>query len=323
MYVGTPSGRVLWFGWIPTTVLAITPTVTPPTTHVDTTLTPTEIPTISPIVSPSPDYTPASHDYSPTSDTEPDPFKDLTSDRIPPLPATSPFISSTDDSSDNDTLDTPPPPPTHEIPLVEVTLLSSQLLPTSFGVRHRRVTILSLGQPIPYGRPDSSSETSSDSSSDPIYDYSSGHSSFDHSSQALPSGMRSSHQLCSSVPSIPHSSAAITKRPSNSSSKGPSCKRSRSPTTYVPLSSPGALSSVRVDLLPPRKRIRSSDFMSNLEDCSDESSESSVLRETSLRDDVDVEGSDEPYSGPDIDLEVQAEIDKCIAYADALRAVGI
>ncbi|GKC24607.1 hypothetical protein Tco_1026757, partial [Tanacetum coccineum] len=127
---------------IPTTVLAITPTVTPPTTHVDTTLTPTEIPTISPIVSPSPDYTPASHDYSPASDMEPDPSEDLSSDRIPPLLATSPFLSLNDDSSDNDTPDTAPQPPTHEIPLVEVTPLSSQLLPTSFSVRRKRVTIL-------------------------------------------------------------------------------------------------------------------------------------------------------------------------------------
>ncbi|GKE92637.1 hypothetical protein Tco_1573732, partial [Tanacetum coccineum] len=52
----------------------------------------------------------------------------------------------------------------------------------------------------------------------PISDSSSGHSSLDHSSPALPSGMRSSHQLCSSVSSIPHSSATITERPSHSSS---------------------------------------------------------------------------------------------------------
>ncbi|GJR81868.1 hypothetical protein Tco_0152653 [Tanacetum coccineum] len=160
---------------------------------------------------------------------------------------------------------------------------------------------------------------------DALSDSSSGHSSSDHSSPALSSGMGSSHQLCSSVPSIPHSSAAIIERPSHSSYAGPSRKRSRSPTTPVPVSSPipGALSSVRADLLPPRKRIRSSDSATDLEDCSDESSESSVPRETSLRDDVDVRGSDEPYSEPDIDPEVPAEIDECIANADALRAEGI
>ncbi|GKG56317.1 hypothetical protein Tco_0577392, partial [Tanacetum coccineum] len=57
---------------------------------------------------------------------------------------------------------------------------------------------------------DSSSEMSSDSSSDALSDSSSGHSSLDHSSPALPSVMRSSHQLCLLVPSIPYSSAAIT-----------------------------------------------------------------------------------------------------------------
>ncbi|GKG58193.1 hypothetical protein Tco_0589804, partial [Tanacetum coccineum] len=55
----------------------------------------------------------------------------------------------------------------------------------------------------------------------------------------------------------------------------------------------------------------------------DESSESSVPRETSLRDDVVVRGSGEPHLDHDIDREIQAEIDECIAYADALRARGI
>nr|GFA03634.1 reverse transcriptase domain-containing protein [Tanacetum cinerariifolium] len=132
-----------------------------------------------------------------------------------------------------------------------------------------------------------------------------GHSSLDHSSPTLPSHMRFSHQLCSLVSSIPHSSAAITKRPSHSSSAGPSRKRSRSPTTSVPVSSPvpQTLSFVRADLLPPHKRIMSFDFVTYLEDCLDESSESSVPRETSLRDDADIH--------------------ECIAYVDALRAEGI
>ncbi|GKB24734.1 hypothetical protein Tco_0864135, partial [Tanacetum coccineum] len=40
-------------------------------------------------------------------------------------------------------------------------------------------------------------------------------------------------------------------------------------------------------------------------------------------DDVIVRVSDEPHLEQDIDLEIQAEIDKCIAYADALRDRGI
>nr|GFA21601.1 hypothetical protein [Tanacetum cinerariifolium] len=46
-------------------------------------------------------------------------------------------------------------------------------------------------------------------------------------------------------------------------------------------------------------------------------------RETSLRDDVIVKGSDKPYLKQDIDPEIQAEIDECIAYAEALRDRGI
>ncbi|GJS16879.1 hypothetical protein Tco_0411351 [Tanacetum coccineum] len=363
--VGTSAGRVILFGTIPTTIPDTTPTVTPPTTHVDTILTPTEIPTISPIVPPSLDYIPASPDYSTASDTESDPSEDPSPDRIPPLPATSPFLSSTDDSSDSDTPDTPPSP-THGTPFTEITL-STQSSPATSGALRRRVMILAPGQPIPHGRPyryhpngpvhmmtarkrvgplpthrlavrhsvdysssnlftsDDSSETSSDSSLDDLSDSLSSHSSLDHSSPALPSSMRSSYQLCSLVPSIPHSSAAITERPSHPSFASPSRKRSRFPTTSVPISSPipGALSPVRADLLPPLKRIRNSNSATNLEDCSDESSESFVPRETSVRDDVVVRGSDEPYSEPDIDHKIQAEIDECIAYADALRVEGV
>ncbi|GKE73634.1 hypothetical protein Tco_1535675 [Tanacetum coccineum] len=141
---------------------------------------------------------------------------------------------------------------------------------------------------------DDSSETSSNSSSDDLSDSSSSHSSSDHSSPALPSG-------------------------------SPSRKRSRSPTTSVPIYSPipGALLPARADLLPPPKRIRSFDSATDLKDCSDESYELFVPRETSLRDDVIVKGSNEPYSEPDINPEIQAEIDDCIAYSDALKAKGI
>ncbi|GJU39524.1 hypothetical protein Tco_1192481 [Tanacetum coccineum] len=304
-----------------------------------------QIPTVSPIIPPSLDYTPASPEYSPASDTETDPSEDPSSDHIPPLPATSPFLSSTDDSSDTS------------------------------GALRRRVMILAPRQPIPHGRPyryhpngpvnmmtarkrvgplpthflvvrhsvdysssdhftlddssrdsssSSSSETSSDSPSDDLSDSSSSHSSSDHSLPALPSSMRSSYHLCLLVPSIPRSSTA-GERPSHSFVAGPSRKRSRSPTTSVPILSPTprALSSARADLLPPPKRIRSSDFVTDLEGCLDESSESSIPRETSLRDDVVVRSSDEPHLEHDIDLEIQVEVDECIAYADALRARGI
>ncbi|GKA05363.1 hypothetical protein Tco_0684483 [Tanacetum coccineum] len=263
-----------------------TPTVTPPTTYVDTTLTPTGIPTISPIIPPSPNYTSASPEYSPAFDTESDPSEDLSSDHILPLLDISPFISSTDDSSDNDTPDIPSSP-THGTPFTEITFSTQNLFTSDDSSRD--------------SPSDSSSKTSSDSSSYDLSDSSSGHSSSDHSSPALPSETISFFFT------------------------GPSCKRSRSPITSVPRCSPipGALSPARPDLLPPPKRIRSSDFTADLEDCSYESSKSSVPRETSLRDDVVVWDSDEPYLEPDINHEIQEKIDKCIAYADALRTEGI
>nr|GFD36433.1 hypothetical protein [Tanacetum cinerariifolium] len=119
--------------------------MTSPTTHIDTT------PTVSPTIPPSPDYTPASPDYSHASDTEFDPFEDPSLDHIPPLPATSSFLSSTDDSSSSDIPDTPPSP-THGTPFTETTL-STQRSPTTSGALRRRVMVLAPGQPIPHGRP--------------------------------------------------------------------------------------------------------------------------------------------------------------------------
>ncbi|GJU70706.1 hypothetical protein Tco_1262111 [Tanacetum coccineum] len=80
-----------------------------------------------------------------------DPSENPSSDHIPPLPAISPFLSSTDDSSDSDTPDTPPSP-THDTPFTKMTL-STQSTPVVSGALRRRVMILAPGQPIPYGRP--------------------------------------------------------------------------------------------------------------------------------------------------------------------------
>ncbi|GJU90175.1 putative reverse transcriptase domain-containing protein [Tanacetum coccineum] len=186
----------------------------------------------------------------------------------------------------------------------------------------------------------SSLDTSSDSSADALSDSASSRSSSDHSLPAPSSGMRPSHHLCSWVPSVHHSSA-ISERPSHdSSSTILSRKRSRSHVASVPLSLPTlrALSYVCADLLPSPKRIRSSETATDLEGCSknsfepyvpreaglrvdfeDESSEPSRSRGTNLEMDVDVERIDEI----EIDPEVQAEIDECFAYADALRDRGI
>ncbi|GJZ83722.1 hypothetical protein Tco_0648895, partial [Tanacetum coccineum] len=305
------------------------------------------------------DYTPASPDYSPVSDTEFDPSEDPSLDHIPPLPATLPFLSSTNDYSYSDIPDIPPSP-TH-------VLAPGQPIPHGRPYRyhpnrpvHMMTTRKRVG-PIPiyrlvvrhsvdYSSSDhfslddslssSSSESSLDSSADALSDSASSRSSSDHSLPTPSSDMRHSHYLCSLVPSVHHSSA-ISERPShNSSSASLSRKRSRSPVAFVPLSSPtlSALSYARVDLLPSLKRIKSPETATDLEGCSedsfepyvpreaglgvnfeDDSSESSRSRGTDLEMDVDVERSD----GIEIDLEVQAEIDECFAYADALKDKGI
>ncbi|GJU58533.1 hypothetical protein Tco_1236299, partial [Tanacetum coccineum] len=344
----------------------------------------------SPTIPPSPDYTPAPPDYSPASDIEFDPSEDLSSDHIPPLPATSPFLSSTDDTLDSDILDTPPSP-THDTPFTKTTL-STYRSPAASGALRRRVMIFSPGQPIPHGRPyryhlngpvhmmtarkrvgplpthslamrhsddfssldhfssddslrdslsSSSSETSSDSYADALSDFASSRSYSDHSLPTPSSGMIPSHHLCLLVPSIHRSSAAFFDRTSHeSSSASPSRKRSRSPAASVPLSLPtlGALSYAHADLLPSPKRIRSPKTTTDLEDCSKDSFEPYVPREAGLgvdfkgkrsepsrsrgadlEMDVDVVRSD----GIDIDPKIQAEIDECIAYVDALSDRGI
>ncbi|GKE37156.1 hypothetical protein Tco_1460561, partial [Tanacetum coccineum] len=321
--VATSIGRVILFGTIPTTIPDTTPSVTSPTTHIDT----TPILTVSPTIPPSPDYTPASPDYSPASDTEFNPSEDPSSYHIPPLPAISPFLLSTDNSSDSDIPDTPPSP-THGTPFTETTL-STQSSPVASGALRRRVMVLAPGQPIPHSRPyryhlngHSSSETSSDSSADALSDSASSRSSSDHSLPTPSSGMRSSHHLCSLVPSIHRSSAAISEIPShNSSFASPSHKRSRSPAASVSLSSPalGALSYARVDLLPSPKRIRSPETATDLEGCSEDSFESYVPREVGLGVDFEDESS-EPSRSRGTNLEEDVE---CIAYADAIRDRGI
>ncbi|GJR41875.1 hypothetical protein Tco_1309978 [Tanacetum coccineum] len=121
---------------------------------------------------------------------------------------------------------------------------------------------------------DSLSETSSDSQSDTSFDSSSRHSTLGYA--------------ISDSPCV--SSNAISARPSR--------KRCRSPTTSVLVASPvrQALSPVRANLLPPRKRIRDFDSVTDFE---------------------------KPYTEPDIDPDVQTDIDACIAFDDDIAARGM
>ncbi|GKB21535.1 putative reverse transcriptase domain-containing protein, partial [Tanacetum coccineum] len=155
----------------------------------------------------------------------------------------------------------------------------------------------------------SSSKTSSDSSADALSDSASSGSSSDHSSPTPSSGMRPSHHLCSLVPSIHRSSAAISERPSHDSSfASPSRKRSRSPTASVPLSSLilGALSYARADLLPLPKRIRSPETTTDLEGCSEDSFDPYIPREVGLGVDFEDESSESSrHRGTDLEIDVE------------------
>ncbi|GJY34236.1 hypothetical protein Tco_0418705 [Tanacetum coccineum] len=157
-----------------------------------------------------------------------DPSEDPSSDHIPLLPATLPFLSSNDDSLDSDTPNTPPSP-THGTPFTKTTLSTQSLpllavmtvrkrvglLPTHcLVVRHLVDYSSSHHFSSDYSLRDSSSKSSLDFSADALSDSTSSHSSSDHSS----SGMRHSYHLCSLVPSIHRSSAAISERLSHDSS---------------------------------------------------------------------------------------------------------
>ncbi|GJT55312.1 putative reverse transcriptase domain-containing protein [Tanacetum coccineum] len=307
----------------PTPLSRTTPLKILTPTQTDITVIPTETPIIAPTIPPSPDYTPASPYYSPASDSESDPSKDPSSNHIPQLPAILPFLSSADDTTNIDTLDTPPSP-THGTPFTEITS-STQRLPV---IPRRRVIILAPGQPIPYGRPyryhlnglvhmmtarkrvgplpvqqlvvrhyvDHSSsdyfspdDSARDSSSDSSSDFHSDASSDSSSRHSLPDH---------SSPDLPSTSA------------GPSRKRRRSPMTSVPTLPPvaGALSPVHADLIPSPKRIRSHESATDLEGCSEDSFEPYVPREVGLGDDVEDESSKRSRSrGTDIKVDDDVE----------------
>ncbi|GKC07580.1 hypothetical protein Tco_0999190, partial [Tanacetum coccineum] len=147
-------------------------------------------------------------------------------------------------------------------------------------------------------------EITSSTQRSPAIPHSSSHaSSYFHSDASSDSSLR--HSLSDhSYPDLPSTSA------------GPSRKRSRSPMTYVPALPPvsEALSPIRANLIPYPKRVRDSGYLADVE---------VDPRETSLRDDVILRGSDEPHLEQDIDPEIQTEINECVAYADSLRDRGI
>ncbi|GJZ47813.1 hypothetical protein Tco_0601645 [Tanacetum coccineum] len=204
---------------------------------------------------------------------------------IPPIAPTIVYTSLfvCTDSSNSDTSKRPPSQDPYEI------LPAPSSLP-------RRPAILVL--PVDYSSSDHF--TADDSSRDSLSDSLLETSSDSHSDTSFDSSSRHSSSISDSSCDSP-----------TATSVGPSHKRCRSPTTSVPVASPisGALSPVRANLLPPRKRIRDFDSVTDFED-----------REIGLG--VDVEDIYEPYIEPDIDSDVQADIDACIMFTDDIAARG-
>nr|GEV77095.1 hypothetical protein [Tanacetum cinerariifolium] len=234
--MGTPAGRVILFGTIPTTIPDTTPVIALPTT---------ERPTVAPTIPPSPDYTSASFDYSCVSEAESDPSEDPALGHIPLLPAISPFLSSDDDTTDSDTPDTPPSP-THDTNFTEITA-STQRSPV---IPRRRVMILAPGQPIPHGRPYRYHPNG------PVHMMTVRKRVRPLPVQQL--SVRHSVDHSSSYSSSRHSSSDHSSLDLLSTSAGPSRKRRRSPMTSVPALPlvSEALSPVRADLIPSPKRVR-------------------------------------------------------------------
>ncbi|GJW74264.1 hypothetical protein Tco_0133634 [Tanacetum coccineum] len=199
--------------------------------------------------------------------------------------------------TDSDTPDTPSSP-THDTPFTEITA-STQRSPI---IPRRRVMLLASGQLIPYGRPycyhlngpvhmmTARKRVGPLPTHRLAVRHSADHSSSDSSSKAS----SDFHSDASSDSSSRHSLSDHSSPDLPSTSAGPS-----------------PLSPVRAaDLIPSPKRVKDSGYLADVE---------VDHREISLRDDVIVRVSDKPHLEQDIDPKIQAKIDECIAYADALR----
>nr|GEW75335.1 hypothetical protein [Tanacetum cinerariifolium] len=252
------------------------------------------LPTVLPTVSPSPDHTPALPDITPASTD----YSPVSYDYLPASPDHSTTFDIESVPSEDPSSDHIPPLPAI-LPFLssadDTTERDTPDTPPSPNHGTPFTEITSSTQRSPVIPHDSARDSSSDSSSEASSDL--------HSDASSDSSLR--HSL------LDHSSFDLS-----SIVAGPSHKRRRSPMTLVPALSPvfEALSPVHVDLIPSPKRVRDSGYLADVE---------VDPRETSLMDDAIIRGSDEPHLDQDIDPEVQAEINECIAYADALRDKGI
>nr|GEZ27193.1 hypothetical protein [Tanacetum cinerariifolium] len=223
------------------------------------------------------------------------------------LPHTSPFLYI--DSFDSDTSERPPSYDPYEVTVARwrgrVAARSSppsspthdsppnlhKILPAPPGLPRRPTILVLSGQPIPVGRPYGTQLNGSHSSSDNF-------SPDDFSSDTSSDSSSGYSADTSSGRSIPDSSFDLQA----ASFARPSRKRRRSPTISVTLATPvpRALYVIRANLLLHCKRIRGFVSATDYEVSSKESYE--------------------PYTEPDIDFDVYANIDACITADDATEA---
>nr|GEW38309.1 reverse transcriptase domain-containing protein [Tanacetum cinerariifolium] len=101
----------------------------------------------------------------------------------------------------------------------------------------------------------------------------------------------------------------------------PSRKRCRSLSVLISSPMHIPLSPICANLSPPPKRIREFDSVMELEVSLEDGYQPYVPREVGLG--VDIKDSHEPYTEPDADSDIQAYINECIAYADAIKTRGM
>ncbi|GKA10336.1 hypothetical protein Tco_0689769 [Tanacetum coccineum] len=172
-----------------------------------------------------------------------------------------------------------------------------QILPASPGLPRRPTVLVLRGQPIPVGRPYRTQPNG-------VLKMLTARKSV---------GSLPTHRLASRYPSDYSSSDSHSDTLSYSSSR-------HSPSGYDLSDSP-CDSPTTSSTKPSRKRCRDSDSVMDFGVSSEDGYVPYVPREVGLR--VDVEDSYEPYTEPDVDSDIQADIDACIAFVDDLRARGI
>ncbi|GKA29222.1 hypothetical protein Tco_0715467 [Tanacetum coccineum] len=264
----------------------------------------------------------SSSDSDPSTDLLPSP------EHVSTLPATLPFLCTDSFEASSDSSDRPFSPDSHETVVArwrsKVALRSSssktsspthELPPTVFhivpappGISLRHGILVLIGQVIPYGRPYRTQRDgvlkmlTARKRVHPVPTrVPANHRRFCSTPSSSPRKRRRS-SCSSSLSDSPPATTTIDNSPAR-----PSRKRCRSPTTSVPSAIPAsvALSPTRADILPPRKRFRSSS--------------TTLSPKASIEGSIGI-GSEEEDIDSDIMVDIEADIAEEAAAAEEVRA---